>query len=142
MCSVNSSSTHPYSFRFFFEPTDNVAVTGNFLLTTFHLFHAHVKRAPNQRKVLFQFDVRPQVENHGVFTGFLLLMQFYHGNPRDSQLAQQALSLDIFEGDVDCDQSANHSQRTAPKTSQCVDDLFQLLTEKNTHENKATAMQN
>ena len=108
---------------------NDVAVARNLLFPMLDLIHGHVQRAADQRRVPFEFSLRPQIQNHWALTRFLLLPQFIHGNPRHPQLVQQPVSLEIFVADVKRNQSDDDAERAMTKTGERINDLFQLLAE-------------
>src|SRR6266540_1660423 len=120
---------------------NDVAVAGNLPLPMLHLIQSHVPRAADQRRVLSEFNLGPQIQNDGVLTRFLLLMQFVHSNPRHPQLGQQPVPLEILIADVKRNQPDNNPQRAAAKTGERVDDLFQLVTEQNAENNKTSSIE-
>ena len=59
------------------------------MLANFYLIDGHVKRAANQRRILFEFLPRAKIKDYRILARLLLLVQFIYGDPCHPQLTQQ-----------------------------------------------------
>src|SRR5438874_9617494 len=99
-----------------------------------------MERAADNGRVFLQLQPRPEIENCQPLALLLLVSQLVHGDSRHAQLAQQAVSLEVFVTDVKRSQPGNQPDRTAAEAAERSYDLFQLVAEQDPCQYKTSSV--
>src|SRR5213594_3390299 len=122
---------HPGAGRFIGSGAieDGLPLAWDLAVARLQLVGGHVERAWDHHGIDVEVDLLAHVHDHDVLAGVEHELELLRRDPRDPQLPQEALALDVLPPDVPGERGGQQHERPATKPRRVVGDDLELAAE-------------